>query len=165
MLTFKQLSLIFCYAAKYVFVGVQRTGFIHILSRSALLITIKNAKSARRFLPFVPERINERPVDAQNVNKDGQFSAITIGSPCFRNLIENRPSDLCPFGEDIQVIAVHVTLVTFPSRGFPEDLDFFQLRHKRGRRLVRHVEPLGDLGDGHGGGIEQLLQNPDGYRG
>ena len=118
-----------------------------------------------RFLPFVPERVNELPVDAQNVNKDGQFSVITIGSPCFRNLIENRPSDLCPFSEDIQVIAVHITLVTFPSRGFPENFDFFQLRHKRGRRLVGYVEPLGDLGDGHGGRIEQLLQNPDGYRG
>ena len=78
---------------------------------------------------------------------------------------DKRPSDLCPCGEDIQVIAVHVTLVTFPSRGFPEDLDFFQLRHKRGRRLVGYVEPLSDLGDGNRGCIEQLLQNPDGYRG
>jgi hypothetical protein len=76
-----------------------------------------------------------------------------------------RLSDLCPFGKDIQVIAVYVTLITLPSRGFLEDSDFFQLRHKRGRRLIGYVEPLGDLGDGNRGRIEQLLQNPDGYRG
>ena len=127
--------------------------------------SFKMRKSARRCLPFVPERVNELPVAARNVNKGGQFSVITTGSPCIGNLIEKRPSDLCPFGEDIQVIAVHVTLVTFPSRGFSEDLDFFQLHHKRGRRLVGYVEPLGDLGDGNRGCIEQLLRNPDGYRG
>ena len=77
-------------------------------------------------MPFVLERVNELPVAARNVKKGGHFSVITIGSPCYRNPIENRPSDLCPFGEDIQVIAVHVKLVTLPSRGFPEDLDFFQ---------------------------------------
>jgi hypothetical protein len=95
------------------------------------------------FCLFVPERVNELPVAARNVKKGGHFSVYTIGSPCYRNPIENRPSDLCPFGEDIQVIAVHVTLVTLPSRGFPEDLDFFQLRHNRGRRLVGYVEPSG----------------------
>jgi hypothetical protein len=97
--------------------------------------------------------------------KDDQFSVITTGSPCIGNLIEKRPSDLCPFGEDIQVIAVQVTLVTLPSRCFPEDLDFFQLRHKHGCRLVGYIEPLSDPGNGYSGRIEQLLQNPDGYRG
>jgi hypothetical protein len=32
-------------------------------------------------------------------------------------------SDLGPFGEDIQIIVVHVSLASLPARGFPEDVD------------------------------------------
>jgi hypothetical protein len=32
-------------------------------------------------LPFVKERVNELPVAVPNVNKGGQFSVITTGSP------------------------------------------------------------------------------------
>ena len=67
----------------------------------------------KRCLPFVPERVNEIPVAARNVNKGGQFSVVTTGSPCIGNLIAKRPSALCPFGEDIQVIAAHITFVSF----------------------------------------------------
>jgi hypothetical protein len=85
------------------------------------------------FCLFVPERVNELPVAARNVKKGGHFSVYTIGSPCYRNPIENRPSDLGPFGEDIQIIVVHVSLASLPARGFPEDVGLFQLRNQCGR--------------------------------
>ena len=42
-------------------------------------------------------------------------------------------SDLGPFGEDIQIIVVHVSLASLPARGFSEDVDLFQLRNQLGR--------------------------------
>ena len=90
----------------------------------ALSVSFCKRNGCKGCLHFVLERVNELPVTARNVNKGGQFLVITTGSPCIGNLIEKRPSDLCPFGKDIQVIAVHVTLVTLPYCRFPEDLDF-----------------------------------------
>ena len=90
-------------------------------------------------LLFVQERGNGLPVAAQNVNKGSQFSVITTRSPCIGNLIAKRPSALCPFGKNVQIIAVHIAFVTLPPRGFPEDFDFFQLRHKCGCRLVGDI--------------------------
>jgi hypothetical protein len=42
-------------------------------------------------------------------------------------------SNLGPFGEDIQIIVIHVSLVSLPARGFSEDVDLFQLRNQCGR--------------------------------
>ena len=70
----------------------------------------------RWILPGLPER---------KVDLKRKTAAKVVSAAVLFYGIEKRPLDLCPFGKDIQVIAVHITLVTLPSRVFIRGTDTY----------------------------------------